>query len=54
MARSRGRLRDHPWAENVEAVQGDVSDADSFAAAAMRDVHVPCYLVHSLDSGTGL
>ncbi|MFB7299198.1 SDR family oxidoreductase [Streptomyces rubiginosohelvolus] len=52
MARDREKLRDHPWAEDVEAVQGDVSDADS-VAAAMRDVDVAYYLVHSLDSGTG-
>ncbi|MFE6919234.1 DUF2867 domain-containing protein, partial [Streptomyces rubiginosohelvolus] len=40
------------WADNVEAVHGDVSDADS-VAAAMRDVDVAYYLVHSLDSGSG-
>ncbi|MCT6782290.1 SDR family oxidoreductase [Streptomyces sp. CS7] len=52
MARSLEKLRDHPWADDVEAVQGDVSDAGS-VAAAMRDVDVAYYLVHSLDSGTG-
>ncbi len=52
MARSREKLRDHPWADNVEAVHGDVSDADS-VAAAMRNVDVAYYLVHYLDSGSG-
>ncbi|WP_282689761.1 MULTISPECIES: SDR family oxidoreductase [unclassified Streptomyces] len=52
MVRSREKLRDHPWADNVEAVQGDVSDADS-VAAAMQGVDVAYYLVHSLDSGSG-
>ncbi|WP_251091977.1 SDR family oxidoreductase [Streptomyces sp. Caat 7-52] len=50
LARSPGKLRDHPWAAQVETVRGDVTDAAS-VAAAMRDVDVAYYLVHALGSG---
>ncbi|MEU2061118.1 SDR family oxidoreductase [Streptomyces sp. NPDC013455] len=50
LARSPGKLRDHPWTEEVEVVRGDVTDAES-VAAAMRDVDVAYYLVHALGSG---
>ncbi|MFF3488361.1 SDR family oxidoreductase [Streptomyces sp. NPDC002701] len=52
MARSPGALRDHPWAADVEVVRGDVTDADS-VAAAMRDIDVAYYLVHALGTGKG-
>jgi uncharacterized protein YbjT (DUF2867 family) len=52
LARSTGKLRDHPWAGQVEAVRGDVTDADS-VSAAMEDIDVAYYLVHSLGSGSG-
>lgn len=51
-ARSPGKLRDHPWAGRVEAVRGDVTDAES-VGAAMEDVDVAYYLVHSLGTGSG-
>ncbi|MDF3301317.1 SDR family oxidoreductase [Streptomyces tropicalis] len=50
LARSPGKLRDHPWAPDVEVVRGDVTDSDS-VAAAMRDVDVAYYLVHALGTG---
>ncbi|MFS0696095.1 SDR family oxidoreductase [Streptomyces nitrosporeus] len=50
LARDPGKLRDHPWADEVEAVRGDVTDARS-VGAAMRDVDVAYYLVHALGSG---
>ncbi|MFJ3334616.1 SDR family oxidoreductase [Streptomyces sp. NPDC086766] len=50
LARSPGKLRDHPWAADAEVVRGDVTDADS-VAEAMRDVDVAYYLVHALGSG---
>ncbi|MEV6836614.1 SDR family oxidoreductase [Streptomyces sp. NPDC051133] len=50
LARSPGKLRDHPWADEVEIVRGDVTDAGS-VAEAMRDVDVAYYLVHALGSG---
>ncbi|MER6218080.1 SDR family oxidoreductase [Streptomyces sp. NPDC001674] len=50
LARSPERLRDHPWAGQVEKVRGDVTDAAS-TAAAMEGVDVAYYLVHSLNTG---
>ncbi|MFE6280882.1 SDR family oxidoreductase [Streptomyces sp. NPDC057877] len=52
LARSPGKLRDHPWAGEVEVVRGDVTDEAS-VAAAMRDVDVAYYLVHALGTGKG-
>ncbi|GGX36083.1 SDR family oxidoreductase [Streptomyces noursei] len=52
LARTPGKLRDHPWADRVEIVQGDVTDPDA-VARAMRDVHVAYYLVHALGTGRG-
>jgi uncharacterized protein YbjT (DUF2867 family) len=49
-ARSPRKLRDHPWAGEVETVRADVLDAGS-VAEAMRDVDVAYYLVHALGSG---
>ncbi|BCM72408.1 MULTISPECIES: SDR family oxidoreductase [Streptomyces] len=50
LARSPGKLRDHPWAGAVEVVRGDVTDAAA-VAEAMRDIDVAYYLVHTLGSG---
>ncbi|WP_143650396.1 NAD(P)H-binding protein, partial [Streptomyces tricolor] len=50
LARSPGKLRDHPWAGAVEEVRGDVTDAAA-VAEAMRDIDVAYYLVHTLGSG---
>ncbi|MFK4148818.1 SDR family oxidoreductase [Streptomyces sp. NPDC004065] len=50
LARSPGRLRDHPWADRAEVVRADVTDPAS-VAEAMRDVDVAYYLVHALGSG---
>ncbi|MFG2278347.1 SDR family oxidoreductase [Streptomyces asoensis] len=47
LARSPDRLRDHPWAGDVETARGDVTDAPS-VAAALRGVDVAYYLVHAL------
>ncbi|MEU3649919.1 SDR family oxidoreductase [Lentzea sp. NPDC034063] len=47
LVRSPEKLRDVPWAADVEIVKGDVfGDLDE----AMRDVEVVHYLVHSLQS----
>ncbi|WP_431967109.1 SDR family oxidoreductase [Actinacidiphila sp. bgisy160] len=50
MARTPGKLRDHPWAGEVEVVKGDVTDPDS-VRAAMEGVDVAYYLVHALGTG---
>ncbi|WP_343999865.1 SDR family oxidoreductase [Streptomyces thermocarboxydovorans] len=52
LARSPGKLRDHPWADQVGTVRGDVTDAEE-VAAAMRGIDVAYYLVHALGSGSG-
>ncbi|MFA3872918.1 SDR family oxidoreductase [Streptomyces sp. MMCC 100] len=50
LVRTPAKLRDQPWAADVESVQGDVTDPDS-VAEAMRGVDVAYYLVHALGSG---
>ncbi|MEU1470550.1 SDR family oxidoreductase [Streptomyces sp. NPDC005761] len=50
LVRSPAKLRDQPWASDVESVQGDVTDPDS-VAQAMGGVDVAYYLVHALSSG---
>ncbi|NLU69497.1 SDR family oxidoreductase [Streptomyces sp. HNM0574] len=50
LARNPGALRDHPWAGRAETVRGDVTDAES-VAAALDGVDVAYYLVHALGSG---
>ncbi|RCW39574.1 uncharacterized protein YbjT (DUF2867 family) [Halopolyspora algeriensis] len=49
VVRSPDKLRDVPWAEQVEIVYGDVLDPGSLPAAC-RGVDVLYYLVHSLNS----
>lgn len=51
LARTPQKLRDYPWADRVEVVRGDVTDADSLTEA-MRDIDVAYYLVHALGSGS--
>ncbi|MEV8585316.1 SDR family oxidoreductase [Streptomyces sp. NPDC051180] len=50
LARTPANLRDHPWADEVEVVRGDVTDAETLRPA-FRGVEVAYYLVHSLSSG---
>uniref|UniRef100_UPI0030F4B08C SDR family oxidoreductase n=1 Tax=Streptomyces sp. GSL17-111 TaxID=3121596 RepID=UPI0030F4B08C len=50
LARSPKKLRDHPWAGDVEVVRGDVTDEES-VRAALSDMDVAYYLVHALGSG---
>ncbi|MFH8369340.1 SDR family oxidoreductase [Streptomyces sp. NPDC018031] len=52
LARTPGKLRDHPWAPDAEVVRGDVTDAGS-VAEAMNGAEVAYYLVHALGSGSG-
>ncbi|MCQ4041710.1 SDR family oxidoreductase [Streptantibioticus rubrisoli] len=52
LVRTPRQLRDHSWADQVEIVQGDVTDPDS-VARAMRGVNVAYYLVHALGTGRG-
>jgi len=50
MSRSPERLRDHPWAHQVDMVRADASDAEQVAAAC-AGVDVVYYLVHALGGG---
>lgn len=52
LARTPGKLRDHPWAARAETVRGDVTDERSLAAA-MAGIDVAYYLVHALGTGSG-
>ncbi|MHA6797222.1 SDR family oxidoreductase [Pseudonocardia bannensis] len=47
LVRNPDKLRDVPWARQVEVVQGDLLDADSMRRAC-ADVDVLYFLVHSL------
>ncbi|MFF3365378.1 SDR family oxidoreductase [Streptomyces misionensis] len=50
LVRTPRKLRDHPWADRVEIVRGDVTDAAS-VARAMAGMDVAYYLVHALGTG---
>lgn len=50
MARTPAKLRDHPWADQVEIVRGDVTEPTS-VRTALEGVDVAYYLVHALGSG---
>jgi uncharacterized protein YbjT (DUF2867 family) len=47
LTRSAGRLRDVPWAGQVEITEGDLTDPPS-VAAALAGIDVAYYLVHSM------
>ncbi|WP_256106196.1 SDR family oxidoreductase [Streptomyces sp. ODS05-4] len=50
LARTPQKLRDQPWAGDVETVQGDALDEES-VGSAMQGVDVAYYLVHALGTG---
>ncbi|MFF7446312.1 MULTISPECIES: DUF2867 domain-containing protein [unclassified Streptomyces] len=50
LARSPHKLRDHPWAGEVEVARGDVLDPAA-VGEALRDTDVAYYLVHALGTG---
>ena len=52
MTRSPRSLRDHPWADRVEIVEADATDAGQVAAAC-AGAGVVYYLIHALASGSG-
>ena len=51
LARHPERLADQPWHDQVEIVEGDAND-ESDLRAALADVDVAYYLIHSLGSGS--
>ncbi|TKJ26455.1 SDR family oxidoreductase [Blastococcus sp. CCUG 61487] len=50
MTRSPERIRDHPWAGDVEVARADAADAEQVAAAC-AGVDVVYYLIHALGTG---
>lgn len=50
LVRDPSRLQGRPWADHVEAVQGDVLDLDTLPAA-MAGVDAAYYLIHSMRDG---
>ncbi len=52
LVRSPQKLRDVPWAGQVEIVEGDLQDAETMAEAC-DGVDTLYYLVHSMGSGRG-
>jgi uncharacterized protein YbjT (DUF2867 family) len=50
MSRSRAKLRDVPWARDVEIVEADARDPDDIRTA-LGGVDVAYYLIHALGSG---
>ncbi|OLT29428.1 NAD(P)-dependent oxidoreductase [Nocardiopsis sp. CNR-923] len=52
LARSPGKLRDHPWRDRVEVVRGDVLDGTGLAEA-LAGVDTAYYLVHAMSGGRG-
>src|SRR5256885_4094503 len=51
MSRSPERLRDHPWAGQVEVVRAEAADPEAVTAAC-ADVDVVYYLIHALGTGS--
>ncbi len=49
-SRSGTKLRDYPWAGDVEVVEGDAADPDA-AQRACAGVDVVYYLIHSIGAG---
>ncbi|HSJ23696.1 MAG TPA: SDR family oxidoreductase [Longimicrobiales bacterium] len=52
LVRDAERLRDRAWRDDIEAITGDVLQADTLPAA-LQGVSVAYYLVHSLGAGSG-
>lgn len=50
MARNPDRLRDHDWYDEVDVVEADAGDPRQLRAA-MNDVDIAYYLIHSLGTG---
>jgi uncharacterized protein YbjT (DUF2867 family) len=49
-ARTPAKLRDHPWAPQVEVVHGDVTRPEQLRDA-LQDIDVAYYLVHGMGAG---
>ncbi|MEC7103341.1 MAG: NAD(P)H-binding protein, partial [Actinomycetota bacterium] len=53
LARSPEKMRDSPWADQIEVVAGDATNSDDLTRA-MENIDVAYYLMHSLQEGSNL
>jgi uncharacterized protein YbjT (DUF2867 family) len=53
LARTPEKLRDFPWADQIEVAQGDATDPEA-VARALQGIEVAYYLMHSLQEGPRL
>jgi len=53
LARSPEKLRDFPWADDIEVVHGDANDPAA-VSRALEGIDVAYYLMHSLQEGPNL
>ncbi|MFC6713421.1 NAD(P)H-binding protein [Branchiibius cervicis] len=53
LTRDADKLEGLPWAGDVEVSEGDATDPDA-CAAALADIDVAYYLLHSMDGGGDL
>lgn len=51
VARKASRLRDYPWTNSVDVIEGDVLDTESLRAA-LEGIDVAYYLVHAIGSAS--
>ena len=53
LARTPEKMRDSPWADQIEVIAGDANDSDDLTRA-MENIDVAYYLMHSLQEGSNL
>jgi uncharacterized protein YbjT (DUF2867 family) len=53
LVRSPEKMRDFPWADQIEVVAGDATNRDDLTRA-MENIDVAYYLMHSLQEGSNL
>ncbi|MEL0148254.1 MAG: NAD(P)H-binding protein, partial [Actinomycetota bacterium] len=53
LARTPEKMRDFPWADQIEVVAGDATNSDDLTRA-MENIDVAYYLMHSLQEGSNL
>ncbi|MGI8694124.1 MAG: SDR family oxidoreductase [Geodermatophilaceae bacterium] len=51
LTRSRNKVRDYPWAADVEVAEGDAADPDAVRRAC-AGIDVVYYLIHAIGSGS--
>jgi uncharacterized protein YbjT (DUF2867 family) len=51
LTRSRNKVRDYPWAADVEVAEGDAADPEAVRRAC-AGIDVVYYLIHAIGSGS--